>query len=865
MKRFLSIALVINSFALLAQQSAVQGVVSIHNSGYRSKSGMVTYVSLAQVEEDFGRSQATATDADGRFRLVLIGIAEKQGFSFSVVKEGLEVVNIDQLSAVAGQKDTIKLSMAAPRQLADFRKQIYQIGRTAAEQSLSAKLSQTRQALQNEQARVDADRERISKLQQRLQELTDAYAKIDERARSLSEKYTRINLDEVSPLYQAAFHSFQQGELDAALAILNEADLSKQAKNILEEEARIKKLQQEVAERDSLKEKRKESLMQAMRFKADLHATLNQFDSVALVYGLLLQLDDQNLGNRWDFAYFLDWQNRHDEAIQQYEVCLQLTANKAQEAAFKNNLGTLYSVKNEYARAEAMYTSALQISRQLAQIRPATFEAYVAMTQNNLGLLYLNKNEYTRADSAYREALQLYQRLAAQADRYEQDVAMTLNNLGTLYRTKNDYAQSETAYLNALRMCRQLKESNPALYEQYLAMIQNNLGNLYEDQEAYEKAEAAYLEALEVRQKLARSNPATYDQDVADTQNNLGVLYRAQKVYDKAVTAYREALQIYQRLARINPAAYDPNVATTQSNLGNVYSDQSDTLQAESAYLESLQTYQRLAQNDPEAYDPYVATTQSNLGLFYMAVDKPEEAGKALLDALTIYRRFAGRQPDVYDIEVARTTTLLALLKQDTGAQEEALISFREALAIADQYPQIPLAGQISKIVIRSIGIEAADPLLAEWQQKTTADQQEVDRQSNEKDKAKPQEKIVASWEKALRQHPDNPRIRIVLSQQLGGLSWYQLFTGKFAEAEVAARRALELDPSASWVYANLANALVLQGRYASAQPIYEQFKGRPYDAEQGWEQVFLSDLNTLEEAGISHPDVAKAREYLQQ
>lgn len=119
-------------------------------------------------------------------------------------------------------------------------------------------------------------------------------------------------------------------------------------------------------------------------------------------------------------------------------------------------------------------------------------------------------------------------------------------------------------------------------------------------------------------------------------------------------------------------------------------------------------------------------------------------------------------------------------------------------------------------------------------------------------------------WEEAYKLHPNNLRIKRFLSQNYGSLSWYCLFDKDFKGAETAARRGLELDQTEIWIITNLANASLLQGRYAEAENIYKQFKGQSYDEERSWSQVFLEDLDALAAAGVTHPDVKKARAFLQ-
>ena len=99
--KYLSFILCLSSIlTLTAQQSSVSGVVSIHNSEYET--GKRQYIQNAQVEDDFQKANAQTTDANGRFQMTYVSIAEKTTVNLLLKKEGLQVVNTDALSAVTG-------------------------------------------------------------------------------------------------------------------------------------------------------------------------------------------------------------------------------------------------------------------------------------------------------------------------------------------------------------------------------------------------------------------------------------------------------------------------------------------------------------------------------------------------------------------------------------------------------------------------------------------------------------------------------------------------------------------------------------------------------------------------------------------
>ncbi len=83
--------------------------------------------------------------------------------------------------------------------------------------------------------------------------------------------------------------------------------------------------------------------------------------------------------------------------------------------------------------------------------------------------------------------------------------------------------------------------------------------------------------------------------------------------------------------------------------------------------------------------------------------------------------------------------------------------------------------------------------------------------------------------------------------------------------AENAATNALHTDATQASIDSNLPLALLLNCKGLKAKLIYTRYKGKPYDNERNWTEVFLQDLDDLEAAGVKHPDVAKARALLRE
>src|SRR5436189_3552760 len=89
--------------------------------------------------------------------------------------------------------------------------------------------------------------------------------------------------------------------------------------------------------------------------------------------------------------------------------------------------------------------------------------------------------------------------------------------------------------------------------------------------------------------------------------------------------------------------------------------------------------------------------------------------------------------------------------------------------------------------------------------------------------------------------------------------------TSHFAEAQQAALKSRELDPSLKWVAAIDAHALLFQGNFDEARTIYLALADQPVSASnaQPMRSVILADLQELRRLSVTHPDLEKIEALL--
>jgi tetratricopeptide (TPR) repeat protein len=417
-------------------------------------------------------------------------------------------------------------------------------------------------------------------------------ARKEEQIKQIIKQYE--NADTVSSdLYQTAFRLFMDGKLDEALAMLSDAALTEEETKKLEEVVKPRILK-----------------AQLLELNYDFEAAEANYLKAITIF--------PSFDNNLVLANFYQNLNKFQEAEKFYNQCLVEAKLPDERAMTLNNLGNLQSDRNEQEKAEAAYTEALEIYRQLANVNPKTYLPYVATTLNNLGNLQFDRNEQEKAEDAYTEALDIRRQFAkVNPQIYLPYVAMALYNLGDLQFKKNEQKKAEIAYTEALAIFIQFAKVNPKTYLPYVAMTLNYLGNMRLNENKLEEAKTAYAEALDIRRQFAKINPQTYLPDVAMTLLNIGNLQSDENKLEKAEESYKEALNIYRQFAKINSQTYLPDVAKTLNNLGILQEKRNEQKKAAAAYTEALEIYRQLANVNSQTYLPYVAGTLINLSRFY--------------------------------------------------------------------------------------------------------------------------------------------------------------------------------------------------------------------------------------------------------
>ena len=130
-----------------------------------------------------------------------------------------------------------------------------------------------------------------------------------------------------------------------------------------------------------------------------------------------------------------------------------------------------------------------------------------------------------------------------------------------------------------------------------------------------------------------------------------------------------------------------------------------------------------------------------------------------------------------------------------------------------------------------------------------------------QKDYDKASESYAAYYEI---QRDQSPRNDSLFASSCGNMSYYLLLANKPKEAGQYAQQGLDVAPTQTWIYTNLALSKLLTGDKAGAFTIYNDLKNQVYlEGGQYYREIFLDDLEALLNAGIEIPDLEEARSVI--
>ena len=221
------------------------------------------------------------------------------------------------------------------------------------------------------------------------------------------------------------------------------------------------------------------------------------------------------------YGHFLMRLGRLDQAEVIYTWALQLDLPPEHAAKSYGNLGVVYRLRGDLAKAEEMQRRALSLNRHLGN---SSMEAASLL---RLGVIYTKKEDSKEALNFFSQALKVYSETGNL-----RGMATAHGNIGTAHSDAGALSQAIEAHGQALHLNKKIA-NKPGLINDY-----TNMGNIYQQKGDLELSEKMFEHSLRISKDIEERDSEAY------CLEKLGTIYMEQsrqkkEAADHLTEAYR--------------------------------------------------------------------------------------------------------------------------------------------------------------------------------------------------------------------------------------------------------------------------------------------------------------------------------------
>lgn len=431
----------------------------------------------------------------------------------------------------------------------------------------------------------------------------------------------------------------------------------------------------------------------------------------------------------------------------------------------------------------------------------------------------------------------------------------------------------ETYYNKVLYAVKESKKCDSVHLFLY-ATTMHNLSRLYELKGLIDKAEYALMEGIEGRKQYARMTKNLSDENhVAWSLVTLGEFYCNQKRYKECEHCLKEAESLYIQIIPSYYKGHEYCYGRLFDKMGYLYLIENKLDESEKYYLKSWKEFKADLPSEPLEVIPVMAHIL-RWGIIPLYSMKGESSYAELfckeLDSIcTYYLNIYKGNKQIIEISKANLIDCWVTLLCDARAEEKVAM-YNEALEIRHRLAQStsqanePYVAQTlydigllqAKMEQYGDAISSFEGALCIFRKISKTNPIHTHRYEGSlyflsqlygtvRDYLAAYN-INKEWLPIMKKkyEEDSESWQSDYVNLIGSQSFYCIFAKKYDEAEQYSHEGLTVDSTQHWIAANLAHALLFQGKYTEAETIYRRYKDE-------LKNDLLDDLKQFVDAGV--------------
>lgn len=623
MKTKLLLSFLTMSVFCQAQQIDLNGIVTIHNSKYRT--GKIQYVENTQVSAAF--TIPDGTDDKGTFSLTFVGLEGGTKIDLTAEKEGLQVVNSHDLSnVVIGRKDPIKVAMDTKGRLAQSQTEFYNISKKALYAEYERKMSilekdgeEKDQLLTKLSEEWNQDiKEKNEAIEELKKQLADAEKRLPEFAKDLA----YVNLDFAADFYIEAFELFKAGKVRESIAFLTDAKLEQAAADAF----RAIEIGKELTARGK---EQVGHVIESYQLKADAYNLYFEYQKAAAVYQKIIDLleivdpdDSIELARAYlDLGNIYHSMGLYQKALgfkQKGTVTAEnvLRKDDLELCLFYKHLAINYQDIPNLQKALETQQKSLNIQEQVLNAD----DGAIAVSYTVLAGIYRDMGQYETALETQQKAVAIQEKIATLDDK---ELADSYSSLSSIYQFLGDLEKSLTFQLKVIDIQEKILDPN----DPKLGTAYNNLGTTYLDLEDFDNAMIAAKKSLAIRKKVLPANHPL----LAHSHNLIALVYMSTGDFENALIEQQKDIYITEQTLNYN----HPDLAYSYTNLSTLHYYMGNLQEA----IKTQQKATKIAESVFEPDHPQLEVFFASLASFY-------QFDKDYTNAVIFYKKMVEINPN---------------------------------------------------------------------------------------------------------------------------------------------------------------------------------------------------------------------------
>jgi tetratricopeptide (TPR) repeat protein len=497
-------------------------------------------------------------------------------------------------------------------------------------------------------------------LEERLREREELKNKIEEITRQVKQ----LDPLSIGELHKAALNNLFAGDLEGALAILEDAKIQAQIDALQAKEEQI--------------ELEKEEICNTLIFRSQL-LMLDGELSMAIESAKKALNVSKKFQCYSHYASLLYHAEFFEESILQLERGLNVTQDEEQRLDLICHKCSILCMLGKYREAEAIL-----LSQSTSSDSVSTDEGRSLLSEKYTLLARIREvfNDYREAAEYLNKAVVIQRDLTIRdRDRYLPSLASNLKRQAKFFVDCNRPDLAGPIYEECRSMFEYLVSVSP-IFLHGLASVFNEMGVLYRRLNMVPQAQWFYHSALEIC-----NNPVANTFSVrhlsGNIWNNLGVLFTSIGLLNEGKDALDKALEIRLEMMQVNPEANLPSLIESLTNSATLMMNLEQYEDVAKCCLEGIEL---LNGKYKDGRKDAALQLKHNLANAYHNIGKFEEARTVITEVIEIKRTLASKNPSVFEMTLARSELLLAGILAELGELTASVAAYDRALEMQKKY-----------------------------------------------------------------------------------------------------------------------------------------------------------------------------------